>query len=121
MPMAMATQPTTTPFRVALYLDHSRVPYPGERSNTNTYWIVTQPLGAGLSLELSSRSTAVASGAITGIPVAGRHTVYAQVDSYSNLVPETDETNNILGPVYVNVTEPYRIYLPITLRAYASP
>lgn len=99
------------PFRVALYLDHSRVPYPGERSNINTYSVVTEDLGAG-----SSRQLAVV---IEHLLPQGNHTLYAQVDSYNNLVGETDENNNIFGPVQVQAKMGCRrVYLPLVLRNY---
>ena len=87
---------------MALYLDHSRVPYPGERSNTNTYWVVSQTLAAGGTLSLSAKNPAVASGVINSLAVAGTHTVYAQVDSYNNQVGETSEANNVWGPLSVD-------------------
>ena len=46
--------PVTQPFRVALYLDHSRVPYPGERSNTNTWWAVNSTIPPSGTIALSS-------------------------------------------------------------------
>jgi hypothetical protein len=108
----------TTPFRVALYLNHSRVPYPGERSNTNTYWVVTQGLAAGGTLSLSARNPAVVSGAITSLAPSGIHTLYAQVDSYNNQVAETGEGNNLWGPLRVDTTGIcYQIYLPLVTRA----
>jgi hypothetical protein len=112
------TGPVTTPFRVSLYLDHSRLPYPGEESNTNTYWQVTQTLAAGQVVTLSAGSPVAASGTITRLLAAGTHTVYAQVDSYSNQVAETNEANNILGPVSVTVAPAKRIYLPVVVRNY---
>jgi hypothetical protein len=113
------TASVTTPFRVALYLDHSSVPYPGERSNTNTYWIVSQTLAPAETLSLSARNPAAASGAITTLTALGSHMVYAQVDSYNNQVGETDEGNNLWGPLVVNTTGAcYRIYLPLVMRAF---
>jgi hypothetical protein len=113
------TASVTTPFRVALYLDHGSVPYPGERSNTNTYWIVSQTLAPEGTLSLSARNPAAASGAITTLTALGSHMVYAQVDSYNNQVGETDEGNNLWGPLVVNTTGAcYRIYLPLVMRAF---
>jgi subtilase family serine protease len=113
------TASVTTPFRVALYLDHGSVPYPGERSNTNTYWIVSQTLAPAETLSLSARNPAAASGAITTLTALGSHMVYAQVDSYNNQVGETDEGNNLWGPLVVNTTGAcYRIYLPLVMRAF---
>jgi hypothetical protein len=107
----------TAPFRVALYLDHSRVPYPGERSNTNTYWAVSQALAAGGTLSLSAKNPAAASGAIGILAAPGRHTVYAQVDSYNNQVGETDETNNVWGPLVLDTTGAcYHVYLPLVTK-----
>jgi subtilase family serine protease len=68
---------------------------------------------------LSSRTTAAASGLITRLLAAGTHTLYAQVDSYNNRVPETDETNNVSAQVYVAVAPGgYRIYLPLVLKTF---
>lgn len=88
----------TAPFRVALYLDHSRVPYPGERSNTNTWWTVEGGLAPSATVTVSSLMPAQASGAITRLMAAGRHTIYAQADSYGNQVAELNEENNQTGP-----------------------
>ena len=108
----------TPPFRVALYLDHSRVPYPGERSNTNTYWVVSQTLAPSDTLSLSARNPAEASGAITSLPAPGSHALYAQVDSYNNQVAETNEENNLWGPLVVDTTGScYHIYLPLITKA----
>ncbi|MDP3047463.1 MAG: CARDB domain-containing protein [Chloroflexota bacterium] len=108
----------TTPFRVALYLDHSRVPYPGERSNTNTYWVVSQTLAPSGTLSLSAMNPAVASGAITTLTASGSHTLYAQVDSYNNQVGETDEANNVWGQLLVDTSGTcYHIYLPLITKA----
>ena len=96
---------------MALYLDHSRVPYPGERSNINTYWVVTEDLAAGSSRQLTV--------VINQLLPQGNHTLYAQVDSYNNQVRETDEENNIFGPVQVQARIGCKqIYLPLVLRNY---
>jgi hypothetical protein len=112
------SESVTVPFRVALYVDHSRVPYPGERSNTNTYWTVTQTLAPSGSLTLSSLETVAASGVISRLMAAGSHALYAQVDSYNNQVAELNEDNNIYGPVYLSVEGicTWYVYLPIVLR-----
>jgi hypothetical protein len=109
----------TAPFRVALYLDHSRVPYPGERSNTNTYWLVSQTLAPSGTLSLSARNPAEATGANTSLTAPGIHTIYAQVDSYNNQVGETNEDNNLWGPLAVNTAGACnRIYLPLITRSF---
>ena len=91
--------PVTQPFRVALYLDHSRVPYPGERSNTNTWWAVNSTIPPSGTIALSSLSPAAASGVINRLMAGGTHTIYAQADSYGNQVTELDEENNVSGPL----------------------
>lgn len=106
------------PFRVALYLDHSRVPYSGERSNTNTFWVIGSDLGPSASVALSSLSPYTTSGVISQLPAAGNHTLYARADSYNNQVAELDEANNLHGPITVTAVGDClkRIYLPLVLR-----
>lgn len=108
------------PFQVALYLDHSRVPYSGERSNTNTYWIVNSDLAPSAAVVLSSLSPFAASGVISRLLTAGDHTVYARADSYSNQVAELNESNNLFGPVTVTGQGDCQkiIYLPLVFRSH---
>jgi hypothetical protein len=107
------------PFRVALYLDHSRVPYAGERSNTNTFWVIGSDLAPSSTMELSSLTPFTASGVISRLLAAGNHTLYAQADSYNNEVAELNESNNLYGPITVTAQGACTrsIYLPLVLRS----
>jgi hypothetical protein len=68
----------------------------GCRSDGIFYWTINS-LAAGASQDLAYQ--------YPGFSVVGTHNVYAFADSYCQ-VSESDESNNVLGPVGVTVSEP---------------
>jgi len=84
------TADASSPFRVDWYLDPPSTPSPGEHGDG--HWDLPS-LAAGVETPLTTRPT---------ITTAGEHALYTQVDT-DGAISESNETNNVLGPLTVRV------------------
>lgn len=109
--------PTPGPFWVDLYINPDPALMPPQVNQTwdvvgsqyGIAWWVTPTLATGEQLTLTSLSYPADFGNWPGHFICdGPHTLYAQVDSYSSAttygaIGEADETNNVYGPLHVQV------------------
>ena len=69
-------------------------------------WRVTTPIPAGQTLTLTASGSYVDAARTSWPPTLGTHTLWVQADAYGGpfgLVKETNESDNIYGPVPLNV------------------
>ncbi|MBC7249991.1 MAG: DUF11 domain-containing protein [Anaerolineae bacterium] len=110
------------PFYVNIFLDQAPPPsYPSSAVSPDV-WGVSSPIYPGQVREVHL--------SYAGFSTMEEHTAYAKVDNYYwpenpvvwqrfSLVPESDESNNVFGPVGVVMGEgTFDIYLPLVLRNY---
>jgi hypothetical protein len=101
----------TEPFWVVLYVDPTIPVQPNKfwwevGSTKGIAWRVTTPIPAGQTLTLTASGSYVDAARTAWPPARGTRALWVQVDAYggpAGLVQETNESDNIYGPVTVNV------------------
>jgi len=110
------------PFYVNVFLDQGPPPsYPSSAVSPDV-WGVSTPIYPGQVRDVQL--------SYSGFSTMGEHIAYAKVDNYYypdnptvwqrfSLVPESDESNNVFGPVGVEMGQgTFNVYLPLVLRNY---
>ena len=110
------------PFYVNVFLDQDPPPsYPSSAVSPDV-WGVSTPIYPGQVRDVHL--------SYAGFSTMDEHTAYAKVDNYYwpenpvtwqrfSLVPESDESNNVFGPVGVEMGQgTFNVYLPLVLRNY---
>jgi len=110
------------PFYVNVFLDQDPPPsYPSSAVSPDV-WGVSPPIYPGQVRDVQL--------SYSGFSAMGEHIAYAKVDNYYypgnptawqrfSLVPESDESNNVFGPVGVEMGQgTFNVYVPIVMRNY---